>query len=699
RALVGTTAPTGRGATALYLAPTKALAHDQLARIDALALPGLRAATYDGDTEPDERRWVREHAAYVLTNPDLLHHSLLPGHEHWAPFLRALRYVVVDECHVYRGVFGSHVALVLRRLRRVCERYRVAPTFVLASATVAEPAAHAERLIGMPVRPVTRDGSPRGAVTVGLWEPMVAADRRSAVSESAELMAELVRRGVQTVAFTRSRAGAEALAGAARRHLGAEEESAAGGAPREGTEVGGAGAAGIAAYRGGYLPEERRALETALRDGRLRGLAATTALELGVDVSGLDAVLVAGWPGTLASFWQQVGRAGRSGGEALAVLVAADDPLDAYLVEHPEAVFDRPVEAAVLDPGNPRLLEPQIACAAADLPLKPGDLSIFGAGATVAAERLVAQGVLRRRPAGLFPALDRGRPSDGVTLRGVGGSVRVVERRTGRVLGVVDGARADRTVHEGAVYLHQGESHVVVEVDADAGCALVVAGDPGWTTQARSVSGFQLGGAERRGGPARSGGDPAGVAWGLGPVIVRTQVVSFLRVLPDGRVVGEHRLDLPERCLETVGVWLTVAPELLASIGVDGGAVAGALHAIEHAATGVLPLVASADRFDVGGASAAYHSDTGLPTVLVHDGYPGGAGFAERGYAALPDWLGAAAEAVRRCGCELGCLSCVQSPTCGSGNAPLDKVGALAVLEVLVRQVRVGERRGGPAAE
>ncbi|HYO17507.1 MAG TPA: DEAD/DEAH box helicase, partial [Dermatophilaceae bacterium] len=359
----GSAAASGRGATALYLSPTKALAGDQLARLTALAVPGLRAATYDGDTPPDERRWIRDHSQYVLTNPDLVHHSLLPGHPRWAPFLRSLRYVVIDECHVYRGIFGSHLAALLRRLRRVAAHYDSFPTFILASATVADPQAQASALIGMPVRPVTLDGSPRESMTFGLWEPGLVAGgsspaggrgvgvgsgnggdgdgddgsgvaggvgdlnaqhRRSAVAETADLLADLVADGVQTVAFGRSRAGVEAIAASARRSLRKVDP--------------GLGAS-VAAYRGGYLPEERRELEVRLRSGALRGLAATNALELGIDVSGLDAVLMAGWPGTCASLWQQAGRAGRNGSASLAVLIAGDDPLDTYLVHHPEALF------------------------------------------------------------------------------------------------------------------------------------------------------------------------------------------------------------------------------------------------------------------------------------------------------------------------------------------------------------------------
>ncbi len=687
--LDGAAAPTGRGVTALYLAPTKALAHDQLDRVGRLALPGLRVAAYDGDTAPEERRWIREHAAYVLTNPDLLHHSLLPGHEWWAPFLRALRYVVVDECHVYRGVFGSHVALVLRRLRRVAARYRAYPTFVLASATVADPGAHAAALVGMPVRPVTHDGSPRAAVTIGLWEPeirptadaesAVTARRRSAVAETADLLADLVDAGVQTVAFARSRVGAEVIAQSAARRS----------ADRGGAQATPGSGPLIAAYRGGYLPEERRALEADLRSGRLRGLAATTALELGVDVSGLDAVLIAGWPGTISSFWQQVGRSGRAGRESLALLVAADDPLDGFLVRNPAAIFDRPVEVAVVDPANPHVLAPHLVCAAAEVPVTDADLAAgaFGAGAAALLDRLVADGVLRRRPTGVYWAGDES-PAAGVSLRGIGRPVRVVERSTGRVVGLVDESRADAAVHTGAVHVHQGRSFVVTSLDLQDGAAVVTAGDPGWSTQARSVSEFSLGRVREQ----RAAG---AVSASFGDVTVRHQVVSFLRRLPDGDVIGEHPLDLPVRTLVTTGVWWTLPEETLADAGVEADGIPGALHAAEHAAIGMLPLVASADRWDIGGVSTARHPDTGLPTVLVYDGYPGGAGFAHHGYAVLRDWLAATRDVVAGCACSDGCPSCVQSPKCGNGNRPLDKAGAVRVLGLVVELLDMIEPPAG----
>ncbi len=669
----GSSAPTGRGATALYLSPTKALAHDQLSRIERLAVPGLRPATYDGDTPAEERRWIRDHANYVLTNPDLIHHSLLPGHEHWAPFLRSLRYVVVDECHVYRGVFGSHLALLLRRLRRVAARYRAYPTFVLASATVADPARHAERLTGLPVRPVTLDGSPRAAMTFGLWEPALVggsvqgaeagdgapARRRSAVAESADLLAQLVGQGVQTVAFARSRSGVEVVASAARRHLAALD-------PRLESAV--------AAYRGGYLPEDRRALERALRSGELVGLAATNALELGIDVSGLDAVLLAGWPGTRASLWQQAGRAGRTGSASLAILVASDDPLDTYLVHHPAAIFDAPVEAAVLDPENPHVLGPHLAAAAAELHLTESDEQFFGPLMQPLLEGLVASGTLRRRPRGWFWARSD-RASDHVSLRGSGRSVGIVETRTGRILGTVDEARAPSVVHTGAVYVHQGATFVVTELDLADASALVVAGDPGWSTQARSVSAFDIVGVERV-------QDWGPLSCAFGRVEVHTQVTSFLRRLPTGEVLGEHPLTLPVRTLATKAMWWTIPVEVLASVGIAERDIPGAAHAAEHAAIGMLPLVATSDRWDIGGVSTALHPDTGLPTILIYDGHPGGAGFAERGFEAARTWLAATRDAIVACDCELGCPSCVQSPKCGNGNEPLSKAGAVALLDV-----------------
>ena len=669
--LDGSRAPNGRGATALYLAPTKALAHDQSRAIEELGVDGLRVSAYDGDTPDEERAWIRAHAGYVLTNPDLLHRSMLPGHERWSSFLRALDYVVVDECHVYRGVFGSHVANVLRRLRRVAARYGSTPTFVLASATSGDPAASASRLVGLPVEAVSDDASPRGATSFALWEPPLtdhggendAPTRRTATAETASLLTDLVVEGVRTLAFVRSRRGAEAVAMTSRDTL---------------AEVDPELSDRVAAYRAGYLPEERRALEDALRSGELLGVAATSALELGVDVTGLDAVLLCGWPGTRASLWQQAGRAGRSGGDALAILVARDDPLDTYLVHHPEAVFGAGVEATVCDPTNPYVLGPHLCAAAAELPLTEDDLPTFGPTARAVLDSLVDRGLLRVRPGGWFWTR-RERASDLADLRGIGGGmVKVVENETGRMLGSVDPGAAHTTVHTGAVYVHQGATYVVDLLDLEDSVAVAHREEVDWTTSARDTTDIRVVDVIAR------------EQWGEaelvhGHVQVTNQVVSYLkRRYLTGAVIGEEPLDLPPRHLLTQAVWWTVSGEQLSAVELRDVDVPGAAHAAEHAAIGLLPLVATCDRWDIGGVSTALHEDTGRTTVFVYDGHPGGAGFAERGYAAARTWLTATRDAIAACECPDGCPSCVQSPKCGNGNNPLDKLGAVRLLDVLL---------------
>ncbi len=665
--------PDGRGPTALYLSPTKALAADQFRRICELDMPGVRATTYDGDTTREMRQWARAHANLLLTNPDMLHHALLPGHERWAPFLRRLRYVVVDECHAYRGVFGSHVGIVLRRLRRIAERHGASPVFVLASATVSDPAESASRLVGEPVTAVTADGSPRGCVDVVLCEPPFteltgeggAPLRRSATSVAAGMLTDLVLDEVRTVAFVRSRRGAEAVAAAARRQL---------------AEVAPELAARVAAYRGGYLPEERRALERALLSGDLLGVAATTALELGVDVAGLDAVLMVGYPGRLSSFWQQAGRAGRSGGDSLVALIARDEPLDTYLVHHPEALLGRPIEATVFDVTNPYVLGPHLCAAAQELPLTEADAAFFGADFLQLADVLTARGWLRRRTAGWFWT-KAGRASDMADLRGTGGSpVRLVDARDGRLLGTVDNAAAHSTAHAGAIYLHQGEPFLVESLDLDDCVALVGPGDPELTTSAREVT--QIAIVE-----TSSSALGRGTSAAFGVVDVTNQVVAFQRRrLISGEVLGEEPLDLPARNLRTRAVWWTVTDEVLAQAGLETADVPGSAHGAEHAAIGLLPLFASCDRWDIGGVSTARHPDTGELTVFVYDGHPGGAGFAERGYAGLLAWLTATRDVIAECRCESGCPSCVQSPKCGNGNNPLDKEGAVRLLRAFLER-------------
>lgn len=661
-----------RGATALYLCPTKALARDQLAGLRRLAAPGVRATTYDGDTPAEERAWARAHANLLLTNPDMLHRGLLPTHPRWAAWWRHLGFVVVDECHHYRGVFGSHVALVLRRLRRIAAHYGADPVFLLASATVADPGRTASQLVGAPISAITEDGAPRSALDFALWEPGAGSGDRlgrpAATTAAADLLVELVAADVRTLVFVDSRWAAETVAARAAAAL----------ADRYPGQL-----RRVAAYRGGYLAEERRALERGLRSGRLHGLVTTSALELGIDVAGLDAVLLAGYPGSRSTMWQRVGRAGRRGSPALAVLVARDDPLDRYVVRHPGTLFAGPLEAAVFDPDNPHVASPHLCAAAQELPVTEGDLALFGRNTADLLTRLGAARGLRHRPAGWF-WVRRGRAVDSVELRGSAGSpVVVVESGTGRLLGSVDRSAVERTVHPGAVYLHQGAVYLVDELDADEGVAFVHAEAADYTTTARETSDITVVEvSEQRGrlGLLR-----------LGTVEVSRQVVGFVRRrVHSGELIDERRLDRPIHRTRTRAVWWTVPPDQVGAAGLAAGSIPGGVHAAEHAAIALLPLLASCDRWDVGGVSSLHHPDTGGATVFVHDAAAGGAGIAERGFTAAGQWLAAAREAVASCGCESGCPSCVHAPGCASGNAPLDKAAAVRLLTTVLDDLQCG---------
>jgi DEAD/DEAH box helicase domain-containing protein len=665
---------------ALYLAPTKALAHDQLRVLRAFRLPQVRAAVIDGDTPTAERDAIRRTANLLLTNPDLLHHSLLPGHQRWADLLHRLAFVVVDEAHVARGVFGSHVALVLRRLRRLCERYSAAPTFLLASATVGNPSEHASRLTGLDVAAVTLDGAPRGPIDVGSWLPPIEDERqrarRSVLREAGDLLAGFVAAGVQTLVFTRSRKGAEVVALNARERLG----DAAG-------EDGRPLADRVAAYRAGYLAEDRRALEDALRSGELLGVAATEALELGIDVSGLDAVVLAGWPGTTSSFWQRIGRAGRSADAAVGVFIAQEDPLDHYLVTHPEELYARDPEDAIVDPTNPYLLGPHLRCACQEVPLEDDEATRwFGHDAPGLLARDVEDGILRRR-AGRHHWTSRRRAAADVDLRSAGGrAVRIVDGGTGALLGDVDEARAHRQVHAGAIYLHQGATYQVEALDLEQHLA-VVSETPGSTITTRPRSDTDIVILEETGE----------ATWGevdvrLGRVEVTTRVTGYdvLRI-GSSEVLDHIELDLPPLQLRTVATWYVVPEATLAAAGLPPTRVPGSLHAAEHAAIGMLPLLALCDRWDLGGLSTARHPDTDRPTVFVYDGYAGGAGLAERSFHRLPEHLRLTRSAIDDCACDDGCPTCVQSPKCGNANDPLDKAGAVTLLDLVLS--------GAPASE
>lgn len=666
-------------ARVLYLSPTKALGHDQLRTAHALTAAASRLGdvaptAYDGDSPTEVRRFARERSRWVFSNPDMIHLSILRNHARWTVLLRNLRFVIVDECHYYRGVFGSNVAMVLRRLLRLCARYGAAPTVVFASATTDSPGGTAADLIGQPVVEVTDDGSPQGARTVALWEPALRDDlvgendapvRRSAGAEAARVMADLIVEGAQTLTFVRSRRAAELTAMGARARL---------------DDIAPALSPLVASYRAGYLSEDRTALEHALAEGRLRGLASTNALELGVDIAGLDAVVLAGFPGTVASFWQQAGRSGRRGQGALVVLIARDDPLDTYLVHHPAALLGKPVERVVIDPTNPYILGPQLLCAATELPLD--DAEVRSLGAVDVAEGLVDDGLLRRRSGKYFPAPGV-EPHGAVDIRGsIGGQIVIVEADTGRLLGSCGAGQAPASVHPGAVYLHQGDSYVVDSLDPEEGIAFVHAEDPGYATFAREITDIAVTGTGER---LTFGA----VTLGLVPVTVTHQVVGYLRRRLNGEVIDFVELSMPEHVLPTTAVMYTVTPEALAVNGVELPRIPGSLHAAEHAAIGLLPLVASCDRGDIGGLSTAIGPD-GLPSVFVYDGHPGGAGFAERGFRQARIWLGATAAAIEACECPSGCPSCVQSPKCGNGNDPLDKAGAVRVLRLVLAELGAG---------
>jgi DEAD/DEAH box helicase domain-containing protein len=673
------------GGTVLYIAPTKALAADQLAAVRELGVQGVRATCYDGDSTAADRAWAQAHANYLLTNPDMLHSALLPRHTRWRGFFKRLRVVVIDECHGYRGVFGSHVAQVLRRLRRVAAHHAAPgaapPVFVLASATIADPTACARLLTGLDAVAVTDDGSPRAPLTFALWEPPLlysrgnTRSRRAATSVAADLLAAMVKAEVPALAFIRSRRGAETVALSARNSLGEDPRdvlvSVGEGAPSARTDR-------VAAYRSGYLADDRRDLEAGLRDGRITGMAATTALELGVNIPGLDAVLIAGWPGTWASLWQQAGRAGRAGRHAVAVFIARDDPLDAYLLHHPATLLHHPLEPAVLDPANPYVLSPHLAAAAAELPLTGIDLDLFGPSAAETVTAMTRAGDLRQRESGWHCAR-RGHPARRIGLRGdQGRPIRVVEEATGRLVGTMDEPSAHRFAHDGAVYLHQGETYLVSTLDLDDRVALVECRDPGYVTRARDVTEIDVISHQRR------------VSWGeaavmFGEVRVTRQVTGYTTVRSESKIrEPETSLSLPPRTLATTAIWWTIPNGQLASlIEADLG---GAAHAAEHASIGMLPLFATCDRWDVGGLSAPLHPATGQLTVFVYDGHDGGAGFAERGFGAAANWLGATRNAIASCTCESGCPSCVQSPKCGNGNSPLCKDGAVALLDVLLAE-------------
>lgn len=653
-----------RSGTSLLLYPTKALAQDQLRSFGGLAVPGLKPATYDGDASRDERTWARNNANVLLTNPEMLHHGLLPHHGKWATFLKRLDYVVIDELHVLRGIFGTHVSHLLRRLRRACARYGSDPTFIFCSATIGDPAELASELCGKPVQAVTADGSPCAERQIALVQPaLIDPDRgarQSPATEAIRSVAELVTAGHRVIAFCPSRAQTERVALGVARALPAELAHT------------------VRPYRSGYLAAERREIEAELASGALRAVVATSALELGVDISGLDATVLCGFPGTIASLWQQIGRSGRSGRPSLSVLVAGEDQLDQWFVNHPDDLFRRPPEPVVVNVRNPHILDPHLGCAAYENPLQWNDARWWGDDLDEGVRRAVLADDLRirpdhhRHPRAVWDG--RGMPFHRIGMRSASaGEVRIVDLDD-ELIGTVEDARAPNLVHPGAIYLHRGQPWRVLDLDLVARAAIVERADGRTWTQARSDIQIEV--------LESNDAKPVGTATlHLGMVRVTTQVVGYqVKEIGSREVVESHALDLPPQELTTTAIWYDWPPDAVRAAGVRPHSLPGALHAAEHAAIGILPLFTICDRWDVGGVSIAEAPDSGLPTVFIYDGYPGGAGVAALAYDAADRHLAATAEVLDGCDCTTGCPSCVQSPKCGNGNEPLDKWAALALL-------------------
>jgi DEAD/DEAH box helicase domain-containing protein len=649
---------------ALYLYPTKALAQDQARKLAALRPPNLREAIYDGDTPREERPAIRRRSNLVLTNPDMLHVGLLPNHKGWGDFLANLDWVVVDEAHTYRGVFGSHVANVLRRLRRIARAYGAEPRFLLASATIANPVELAERLVGERFELIDDDGAPRSGREIAMWNPPLidkaSGTRRSALSEAAELLAELVSHEVRTICFLKSRRGIELIQRFARESL-----------ERRGKpEL----AERIAPYRGGYTPQQRREIEARLAAGELLAVVATDALELGIDVGELDAAICVTFPGTVASLRQMWGRAGRQR-RGLAVYVAGADALDQFFCRHPDEFLGRPVEAAILDHESEQIASRHMVAAAYELPLGDADDEIFGDGWRERAERLTSAGQLRRAGGRLLPRSGEFVAAK-IALRSASAdSVAVIERDSGEMLGLVEAERAFTTIHPGAVYLHLGRSYEVEQLDVEGRRAIVSRFDGDWYTRPKKETEIYI---ER----VREQRSVAGVELHFGEVSVSEQVIAFQRVsISEQEPIDIVALELPEQHFVTQALWYVLPDRLSGTLPPD--VLLGALHATEHGQIAVLPLIAMCDRWDIGGLSTNVHFQTGRATIFVYDGHPGGVGIALRGYEQFERLLGDAERLIGECPCESGCPSCVQSPKCGNLNEPLHKAGALELMRAM----------------
>lgn len=654
---------TDRHARALYLFPLKALAHDQLGKLTALGLwEKLRVAAYDGDTPEPDRRVVRNAAHIVLTNPDMLHLGILPSHGLWSEFFAHLRYVVIDELHMYRGVFGSHAAHVFRRLARLCERYRSNPTWIACSATIANPAEHFATLTGRPEPVVVdRSGAPSGARELVVWNPPVSRDtglRRSTNIEATWVLQRLVDHGVRTLAFTLSRQEAELIL----RYLRAALEASGGGTDR------------VAAYRAGYLAGDRRAIEQRLASGELTAVISTVALEAGIDIGGLDAAVLVGYPGTVAGFWQQVGRAGRGRRDSLALLLTRNSVVDQFFAAHPETLWSRPTEQALIDPHNVYILGGHLLCAAYEQPLSEVDLERFGGDSALLLPLFEEDGYLAQRE-GQWYYRSPVYPAASISLRSVECEpYHLTDTASNEVLGFEDTSRLWQTCYPGAIHLHAGEQYRAVAVVPSERRVLLEPVSVDYFT-APDVD------VEVRIDEQTSDRPLGALRAHFGDLTVTLRTVGYRLYKPmTFELLDQRPLDCPPRSIETCGLWLTLSADLRAFLVDHGGDLQAGLHAAEHALAMVLPLVAMCDPRDVEGASTGWHPQLGEPALFLYDVYPGGIGLAERGFEQLTELVGRSLELVAQCPCSSGCPGCVQSPFCGSGNRSLDKLLGLVVL-------------------
>jgi len=661
---------TQKTSRAIYLFPTKALAQDQLRRFHQLAHPDIlnpdEYATFDGDTPSDARARIKSKARVILTNPDMLHFGILPNHQSWIRLLRQLRFVVCDEAHIYRGVFGSHVSNIMRRLHRLCRLYGSSPQFILCSATIANPKEHAERLTGLPFEVVVRDGSPLGPKRFVFWNPpivdKVKATRRSPNTEATFIFSHLIKNGLRTLVFARTRKLTELIYRYVRGRLPAEL------------------AGTISPYRAGYLVEDRRRIERGLFNGDLRGVVATTALELGIDIGDLEATILTGYPGSISSTWQQAGRSGRDRRKALSFLIAQNDPLDQYFMRHPDFFFASNFESALINPDNPQILKPHLLCAAWEKPLDDSDVPLVGNAFEAAVTSLETEGKLRRRGRQWYPATSVIYPAQDINIRSSSNdNYALVNASHGyQLLETVPSNTAFSQLHPGAVYFHQGESFLVTRLDLETKTAVVESADVPYYTVAKELTDISI----MRTVQERT---ESGVTVCFGEVEVTTTVVSFKKKRQySEEVIDEQPLDLPPQRFMTQALWFELPQGGINFVNERGLDFHGGIHALEHAAIGILPLFALCDRNDIGGVSTPLQLQTGKPQVFIYDAHPGGIGIAENGYRILPRLWRATLQAVAECPCQDGCPACIQSPKCGNNNEPLDKKAACILLEALV---------------